>query len=35
MYTFNDKVPVGIWDYKCEVDFAEIYDYVKFLYDEV
>ena len=35
MYTFNDKVPVGIWDNKCEVDFAEIYDYVRFLYAEV
>ena len=23
-YTFADKVPVGIWDNKCEVDFAEI-----------
>ncbi|MBR1851558.1 MAG: Uma2 family endonuclease [Lachnospiraceae bacterium] len=23
-YSFTDKVPVGIWDNKCEVDFAEI-----------
>lgn len=23
-YTFEDKVPVGIWNGKCEVDFAEI-----------
>ena len=23
-YTFADKVPVGIWDNKCEVDFTEI-----------
>ena len=23
-YTFTDKVPVGIWDNKCEVNFAEI-----------
>lgn len=30
-YTFEDKVPVGIWDGKCEVDFKEIYEYIKFL----
>jgi Uma2 family endonuclease len=30
-YTFADKVPVGIWDGKCEVDFKEIYEYIKFL----
>ncbi len=30
-YTFADKVPVGIWDRKCEVDFKEIYEYIKFL----
>ena len=23
-YSFDDKVPVGIWDGKCEIDFAEI-----------
>ena len=23
-YTFADKVPVGIWDGKCEVDFADL-----------
>ena len=32
-YTFADRVPVGIWDGKCEVDFAEIYERCKFLYD--
>lgn len=31
LYTFEDKVPVGIWDGKCEVDFKEIYEYVSFL----
>ena len=25
-YTFQDKIPVGIWDGKCEIDFAEIYE---------
>lgn len=34
MYTFEHKVPVGIWDGKCEVDFAEIYEYMSFLYEE-
>ena len=24
-YTFADRVPVGIWDDRCEVDFGEIY----------
>ena len=31
LYTFEDKVPVGIWDDKCAVDFKEIYEYVRFL----
>lgn len=34
IYTFEDKVPVKIFDGKCKIDFAEIYDYVSFLYDE-
>ena len=33
VYTFADKVPVGIWDGKCEVDFAEIYERCRFLYE--
>ena len=33
MYTFEDKVPVGIFDGKCVVDFKEIYEYVRFLYE--
>ena len=32
VYTFADKVPVGIWEGKCEVDFAEIYERCQFLY---
>lgn len=32
-YTFADKVPVGIWDGKCEVDFAKVYEEASFLYD--
>ena len=33
-YTFDDKVPVAIWDNKCEVDFKDIYEKISFLYDE-
>ena len=32
-YTFADKVPVGIWDGRCEIDFAEIYEWMKPLYE--
>lgn len=34
MYTFDDKVPVGIFEGECEVDFAEIYEYTGFLYEK-
>lgn len=34
MYTFEDKIPVGIWNGECQVDFAEIYDYISFLYEK-
>ncbi|MBR1703246.1 MAG: Uma2 family endonuclease [Lachnospiraceae bacterium] len=33
-YTFADKVPVGIWDGACRVNFAEIYEAVRFLYEK-
>lgn len=33
IYTFEDQVPVGIFDGNCLVDFQEIYDYVSFLYE--
>lgn len=33
IYTLEHKVPVGIWNGECEVNFAEIYDYISFLYD--
>lgn len=32
IYGFDAKVPVIIFDGKCEVDFTEIYEYIKFLY---
>ena len=34
MYTFKHKVPVGIFDGACEVDFSEIYEYISFLYPD-
>ena len=33
-YTFEDQVPVGIWDGECRIDFASIYDKIRFLYEE-
>lgn len=30
-YSFNDKVPVGIWDGACVIDFKEIYEQIDFL----
>lgn len=33
IYTFEDQIPVGIFDGNCLVDFQEIYDYVSFLYE--
>lgn len=32
-YTFADRVPVGIWEDRCEVDFAAVYEEVRFLYE--
>lgn len=29
MYGFEARIPVGIFDGECEVDFQEIYAYVK------
>ena len=33
IYGFDSKIPVNIFDGECEVDFAEIYEYVSFLYE--
>ena len=30
-YTFNDSVPVSIWDRKCHVDFKEIFEGLEYL----
>ena len=31
IYTFQDKIPVGIFDDECEVDFAEVAEKIAFL----
>ena len=33
-YSFEDKIPVRIWEGKCEVDFSTVYESVKFLYEK-
>ena len=30
-YSFDDEVPVGIWDGKCKVNFKEIYEEIEFM----
>lgn len=34
VYGFDSKVPVCIFDGECEIDFAEIYEEIKFLYEK-
>ena len=34
IYGFSSKVPLGIFGGECEVDFAKIYEYISFLYEE-
>lgn len=34
IYTFEDEVPVGIFEGKCRIDFADIYENMRFLYEE-
>ena len=33
-YTFEDTVPVGIWDGKCKIDFKRIYKKMEFMYQD-
>ncbi len=33
IYTFEDKVPVAIWDGKCVVDFKMLYEEISFMYE--
>ena len=32
VYTFEDSIPVAIWDGRCKVDFAYIYSQIEFMY---
>ena len=34
MYTFDNKVPVSIFNNECEIDFKEIYEYIEFMYEK-
>lgn len=34
IYGFDAKVPVGIWNGECKIDFQEVYEYVSFLYEK-
>ena len=33
-YSFEEEVPVGIWDGKCKVNFRTIYERIQFLYED-
>ena len=33
-YTFDDHVPVGIFESACRIDFTELYEQIRFLYQE-
>lgn len=33
IYGFTDKVPVRIWDDECMIDFQEVYEHIRFLYE--
>lgn len=32
LYTFDDEVPVGIWNDECVIDFKKIYEDIEFMY---
>ncbi len=34
IYGFDARIPVGIFQGECEVDFKELYDYIRFLYEK-
>lgn len=34
IYGFDSKIPVRIWNGECEIDFEEVYEYVRFLYEK-
>ena len=32
MYSFKDEIPVGIFEGKCKINFAEIDEYIDFMF---
>lgn len=34
IYSFDDEIPVAIWDGQCSIDFTDIYEQVEFMYQE-
>lgn len=34
LYTFENEVPVRIFNEECKIDFKEIYDYIAFMYEK-
>lgn len=34
LYTFENEVPVHIFNEECKIDFKEIYDYIAFMYEK-
>ena len=34
IYGFDSRIPVGIFDGNCEIDFREIRDYIRFMYEK-
>lgn len=34
LYSFEDEVPVHIFDNECIIDFKEIYEYIEFMYEK-
>lgn len=33
IYGFDSKIPVAIWNGECEIDFEEVYEHIRFLYE--
>lgn len=34
IYGFDSKVPIAVWNNECEIDFREVYEYIRFLYEK-
>lgn len=34
IYGFDDKIPVHIFPEECEIDFSEIHEYIRFMYEQ-